>query len=124
MITISLATELPSAQPTDELTKPPEHKSRQLDEIVTLEWSPHLLLTILRCLKEVNCSRIIADCGCVFRYFSAPSMTVCDLIGHWIVSADTVGCEPEPDPIAIAVRLEPVLLLEKTQRNKEQREPQ
>merc|ERR1719445_880715 len=65
---------------------------------MTLEWSPHLLLTILRCLKEVNCSRIIADCGCVFRYFSAPSMTVCDLIGHWIVSADTVGCEPESDP--------------------------
>merc|ERR1712212_72906 len=35
---------------------------------------------------------------CVQRYFSAPSMTVCDLSGHWIVSANTVGCEPEPDP--------------------------
>merc|ERR1711872_347127 len=79
-------------------------------------------LTILLSLKEVSCSRIIADCGCVFRSFSAPSMTVCDLSGHWIVSADTVGCEPEPDPIAIAVRLEPVLLLEQARRNTEQRE--
>jgi len=33
----SLATELPSAQPTDEWTRTPEHKSRQLDEIMTLD---------------------------------------------------------------------------------------
>jgi len=37
MTTTSLATELPSAQPTDEWTKTPGHKSRQLDEIMTLD---------------------------------------------------------------------------------------
>jgi len=95
----SLATELPSAQPTDEWTRTPEHKSRQLDEIVTLDVvSPFIVdnSVVLEGggLFTENCELWL----CVQMHFSAPSMTVCDLSGHWIVSANTVDCEPEPDP--------------------------
>jgi len=122
--TTSLATELPSAQPTDEWTKTPEHKSRQLDEIVTLDVvSPFIVDNSVCAWRRWTVHgelRIAVVCSDAFQC----------TINDCLRPQRTLDCERKHrglwtgtwSRIAIAVRLEPVLLLEQVRRNTEQRE--